>query len=114
MNFSDDLNDWRTYEPLFDLEIPDGSTAEYISDLVESFDKYKSTAMLYASLKPKEDGTLFGKSGRLPSSFNSTEKSKPSWGDTAHDVGDGIGNTTREVGDGIRITAEEGYELIKD
>ncbi|KAM9974870.1 hypothetical protein ACTFIW_008340 [Dictyostelium discoideum] len=57
MNFSDDLNDWRTYEPLFDLEIPDGSTAEYISDLVESFDKYKSTAMLYASLKPKEDGT---------------------------------------------------------
>ncbi|KAN0003133.1 hypothetical protein ACTFIZ_009307 [Dictyostelium cf. discoideum] len=57
MNFPDGFNDWRTYNLLFDIEIPDGCTAEYISDLVESFDKFKSTAMLYASLKPKEDGT---------------------------------------------------------
>ncbi|KAM9960940.1 hypothetical protein ACTFIW_010100 [Dictyostelium discoideum] len=57
MNFQYTFNDWSTYEPLFDLEIPDGSTAEYVSGLVESFEKYKSTAMLYASLKPKEDGT---------------------------------------------------------
>ncbi|KAM9983279.1 hypothetical protein ACTFIZ_000170 [Dictyostelium cf. discoideum] len=57
MNSEYDFNDWREYEQLFDIEIPDGSTAKYVSDLVESFEKYKSAAMLYASLKPKEDGT---------------------------------------------------------
>ncbi|KAM9960156.1 hypothetical protein ACTFIW_009281 [Dictyostelium discoideum] len=49
--------DKNSYEPLYDIEIPDGSPAKLVSDLVESFEKYKSTAMLYASLKPKEDGT---------------------------------------------------------